>query len=520
MVSAYLGGAYLGEYHPLEPAAPVVSGPAYGSYALEVNWNGDGVTWTDIAADVWDVDTFRGRDYHSHLTGQSSAGTLVATLKNTSGNYSSFNAAGAYTGNILPGRLVRFRSTGPTAAQLWMGYLDRLEPHAGYPPTATLYASGSISRLTSKQISPAPQLNVDTGALVRTILTAAGWTGAVSIDVGQVPIAVWFVQDKDALEAIQEAQETELGFFWEDAGGALVYESRYKRLTASASAVSQATFSDNGGAALDYSGIVQADPLREIFNEITADVLTYQQPGALAVLWTLQGTLPTLAPGASITYIAQYPNSSSGGAQSAYASSWTTPVIGTDITQQGVSNSDLAIVVTKTATKMFMTVTNNHATITAQLLLWQARGIPVSFNNPFQVQSVDATSQDKYGVRTFPLPSAWWPNEPYARAACDYFITRYKDPRPVLDLTIQAGKSSALFAQCVQRQISDRITFIGNQTWTKLGISRDFWIESISHSLKQGQALITTFNITAADTDPGYFILDTDVLDGAKVLAY
>ena len=84
------------------------------TYVLEVDWNGDGDFGDaneDITADMIDFETGRGRDFASQLTGRAVAGRLRATLLNTTGKYSPFNTGSPLTGNVLPGRKVRLRST-------------------------------------------------------------------------------------------------------------------------------------------------------------------------------------------------------------------------------------------------------------------------------------------------------------------------------------------------------------------------------------------------------------------------
>ena len=79
------------------------------SYALEVDWSGNGsfeVDTEDITSDTLNVECRRGRDYASQLTGRSSAGRLVAQLRNEDGKYSSFNSSSPIYGSILPGRRV------------------------------------------------------------------------------------------------------------------------------------------------------------------------------------------------------------------------------------------------------------------------------------------------------------------------------------------------------------------------------------------------------------------------------
>ena len=101
------------------------------TYVCEVDWDNDGNfadAGEDITADCLSIETRRGRDYASQLTGRATAGKLVATLDNQSGDYSPFNTSSPLTGLLLPRRKVRLRVTSPAALTLWTGFLDRIEP--------------------------------------------------------------------------------------------------------------------------------------------------------------------------------------------------------------------------------------------------------------------------------------------------------------------------------------------------------------------------------------------------------
>jgi hypothetical protein len=80
------------------------------SYALYVDWNGDG-DFGDTGEVITDlllsIDTERGKDFPSQLTGKSIAGKLVAILNNESGVYSPFLSTGDLYGNLLTGRKVQ-----------------------------------------------------------------------------------------------------------------------------------------------------------------------------------------------------------------------------------------------------------------------------------------------------------------------------------------------------------------------------------------------------------------------------
>lgn len=496
------------------------------TYVFEVDWNNDGVftgTGENVTADLLSIECRRGRDYASQLTGRATAGRLTATLKNVNGDYSSFNSSSPIAGNIVPGRQVRLRTTAPSAANLWHGYLVRIVPGGRVHgiPTVTLEAVGALSRLQGKKISPAAQASATTGTIMGAIWDAAGWpAGDRSVDTGQTTVGRWYVDEIDALQATREIEETELGFVLEDTSKNLVFEDRHHRL-ASPHTASVATFSDAAGATHPYQSIEQADPLREIYNDVVAKVAPLTAAGANSVLWTFRGTNPTIRAGESLTVIAEYPNPAVNPSDGAYVDSWATPVVGTDITQTGVANGDLAVATVKNANTMEITITNNHATATATLTLIQAQGDPVTRQEPVRITDSDATSQTAYGERTYRLPGPWIPDIGEALDFARYVVSRYKDPLPVLRLGFRANRSADTMTQALTRDISDRVTIVATGSQTNLDINDDFFIEAISHRISdKGTRHEVVFDLSDASGDAGYWVLGVSTLGETTKLAY
>ena len=405
-----------------------------------------------------------------------------------------------------------------TLKYLWVGFLD----HAPMPTvvsgpfvTATLRASGPFFKLSGPhaRASPTIQQAVPTGTVIGAILDAVSWAAADRIlDAGNHTLAVWAVEDVQALEAMRQVNDTEQGHLYEGLAWDVIFEERYHRdidrLT------SQATFSDAAGAARPYRAIEQSDPLEGIINDVALEVQPRSIAVAVSVLWTLQNEIPVLAAGASITYVAKVSGTT-------FASqSWTTPVVGTDITQTGVANGNIAVSVTKRAKTMDITITNNHGSAAATLTLVQARGIAVTDLNPYKVKSVDATSQTAYGLRQPPSLASglWYANSAYAQGAADYMVARNKDPLAILKIELAANRDATLLTEALTRVISERVTVVAN-AGTQLGINQDFYIEGISHEAGEMRHL-TTYDLSPAVADPGWFILDSSTLNGAKVLAY
>jgi len=497
------------------------SGTEHYIYYFEISWDGTN-TFTgaddNCTSDLISIECRRGRDYASQLTGKSSSGRLTATLKNINGKYSSFNSSSPIYGYILPGKKVRLRTE---ACIIWTGYLSTIVPAGSLDgsPVVSLEASGPLSRF-KKSITPPKQSGQLTGTIIDAILDEAGWSASDrTIDDGKTSIDQWYIDKIEVFEAMRQIEETELGFLTESADGKIVYEDRHHRLKDDY-LVSQQTFTDATAELIGYNSITQQDPIREIYNDIIATVESYSTAGSSAVLWTLQET-PVLAPGQSLIYWAEYPNFEHDPSTGAYVDTWDTPVVGTDITQTGVSNSDIGVTVSKFAKSMKITIINNNVTDSATLTLLQAQGIKVIKLSSTSISSSDSASQALYGTKSYLLPAKWLQTTTTAQDYAGYIIGRYKDPVPVVGISFFANKNSSLMIEALTRNISDRITVTATGAKTELGIDDEFFIEAISHRISNsGKFHEVMFELSDALGDGSYWILGTSILGTNTRLAY
>lgn len=491
-------------------------------YIFEIDWDGDssyGNANSDCTGNLLEVETRRGRDYASQLTGRASPGRLVATLKNLTGLYSSYNTSSAIYGLILPGRRVRLRTTAPTAVILWTGFLNTIIPAGEITsfPSVTIDAIGSLNQIAEKKVYPEHQTSQLSGTIIGVILDAAGWAaGARSLDAGQTTVDTWFVDGPDALNAIRDIEDTELGFFYESEEGDLVFEDRHHRLK-TPHTVSQATFSDS--AALTYAGIEQQDPLPDIYNEVFVSIQKYTIAGASAILWTLSGETPTIEPGGTVAYWAEYPNFDLDIENGAFVSVWDTPVEGVDITQTGASG--ITIVASKFANSMKIEITNDDAANVATLTLVQAKGTKVTKNSPVRISAEDAASQLAYGEKTYQLPAKWLQNTNIGTDYTKYLVSRYKDLVPLILLEYYAHRDATAMTQALTRNVSDRITIVATGDRTRLGLNGDFFIEAISHIIADGgKSHRVVYELSDASGDAGYWTLGVSALGIETKLAY
>ena len=507
----------------------------YATYEIAVDWNNNGDfagAQDAITADVMEFQYSYGRDYASQLTGRCTAGLFTARLKNVSGKYNSFNAASVITGLIKPGLPVRVRMTYISTVTLWQGFLDTIqpEPSVGGAHHATLRAVGSLGYLNQRRVSIAMQTAILTGTAIGNVLTEVGWPLASrTLDGGQTTMTRWFTDGQLlGLGVLRDIEETEAGFLREGKNGFVTFEDRHHRLK-SPHTVSQVTYSDGASPVIGYMDVQQQDPLREIYNIIEAAFQKYTT-GALAILWTHSeatsspSSVVSIGPGASLTVWASYPNPAS--ATNARAvDAWTTPVATTDYLANSAADgsgsnltASVTVVATKFDTAMKLVFTNAHATLTAYLTLLQARGTPITADDPVTVKSEDATSKTAYGERTYTNPAKFLPSSAVAQDWVDFIKSIYKDPIPVLSVTIEGNKDANHMAEVRDRDVSDRITLTATGA-ADLGINEDFFVERIIHSVRPRRHVMTV-ELSPATAYAGFWVLDVSKLDTETRLAY
>ena len=522
---------------------------AKGTYVLAVDWNNDGDfsdSSEDITARTMNIEYTRGSDYASQLVGRGVAGVLNAVVNNESGDYSTFNTSGALYGNLVPGRKVKLTGNdGSTTRTLWTGFIDSIEPmpNALGANLARIKAIGPLGYLNKFEVSTALYANLYTGALIGKVLDAAGWGGSDrDIDTGIITLPRFWVQRTKTLQALRLIEDTESGLLEESATGQIVWRDRHARSKDTASTVSQATYSDASGSALAYSQIEQIDPLKFIYNELAAKMTPLDGSWILdssaldkdtqmgvdtAVLWTYPETTvnsPAITAGATTTFVAQYPNSGSGTTSTA-VDFWTTPVATTDYLANDSADgsgtnrtSSMTVTVTKRAQSMDIAIQNGHSN-TVYITKLQARGHKIVTKDTFEVVSTDSASQTAYGKRTYPHPGKFIPDSEEAQNWADFHVSAWKDPVPLLKVTMVGNRSSATLTDIMSRNISDLVTVTATND-AGLGVSEGFFLENMHHSIDAQLNHRATFTLSQSAGYAGMFLIGSSALGYSTRLAY
>ena len=516
---------------------------------MAVDWNADGDyadSGEDLTARTMSVEWKRGSDYASQLVGKAVAGILTATLNNESGDYSTFNTSSALTGNLLPGRPVKLTGNdGSTTRTLWTGFLDSIEPipSANGANLARLKAIGPLGYLNKFEVSTAMFASKKAGELIGEILDVAGWSDDDrDLDDGIVEFPRFWCERTKTLKALRLVEETETGLLEEDAAGQIVYRDRHARSRDTRSTASQATYSDASGAALAYSHINQINPLKFIYNELRARIQLHSGSwilgsaslgvqteigGDAAVLWTHPETgsnSPGIDAGATRTFTAQYP--SSGSANTARAVDFwqdltaTTDYLANDSADGTGTNrtANISVSLTKKAQSMDIALTNGHSA-TVYMTKLQAQGHAVSANDEFEVSASDGTSQTTFGKRTYPHPGKFVPDATEAQNWADFHLQAWKDPVPLLKLTMVGNRSTATLTDIMSREISDLVTVVATGG-AGLGINESFFVEAVHHQLDAGLNHRATFTLSQSSGYAGFFLVGSSALGVSTRLAY
>ena len=514
---------------------------ATGSYVLAIDWDADGSfsdAHSDVTARTLQIHTTRGRNFASQLVAETVSGVLMATLNNESGDYSSFNTSSPIYGKILPGRKVKLTGNdGTTTYTLWEGFLDRIVPvvttHSA--KHAELRAVGPLAYLNRFNVSTEMKTAIKTGAAVTEILDEAGWPGSDrDIDTGITEMPHFWVNEQPTLNALRLVEDTETGMIEESADATIRFRDRHSRSTDTRSTNVQATYSDSATATLPYSTIEQADPLRYIFNDLTGELQTYDGvwilgedalgedtvlSGDPAVLWEFaeSGLSSPMIPTGSSKVVTALSNTG--------VDSWVDLVATTDYTANDAIDgsgtdrtSSISVAMVKKSQTVKLTVTNGHSG-SVYLTKLQARGHALSAKNKVRVGSEDATSQTTYGKRTFPHPGKFLPNTAAIQDWADFHLQAWKDPVPIIRISVAANRSTAALTDTFSRDLLDLVKIEADNN-AGLGVDTLFFIESISHQINSKYEHRVEYALTEAEGYSGTFIVGSSSLGASTRLGY
>ena len=230
----------------------------------------DGETWTDVTGDVVAIDTKRGANRVQQPVLRYTNGNGSITLNNHDRQYDPTNLNGPYVESgetlVLPMRQVRIRGTyNSTTYGIMRAFVDswNLEwngpdfSQAVVPFTDGFKVLESYDRIA---VDPAVGAGEDSGARIERILDSVDWPDDLrDIATGNSTMQATTLSGSALTECFLVA-DSELGEFYVNGDGEMVFRNRHAMLQEERSNTVQATFGDsdselryaNNGLTLNY----------------------------------------------------------------------------------------------------------------------------------------------------------------------------------------------------------------------------------------------------------------------------
>lgn len=355
---------------------------------------------------------------------------------------------------------------------------DPVHTLSGIRPIVRAQGFGSLAKLANRKLSTALYKNITTGAAIGHLLDAAGFPAFLrDLDTGEVTLRYWWLNDEDALTALQTLINSEgvTAMLYEQGDGSLRFMARSARFTESRCTTPQSAFTSQGSAPR-LSDFQYFTGGREVVNEATHDrVARNDDPDGAQIVWqdvNGDGNY-ILAPDQSLVFIAV--------AEEPFFDA-ITPVLDTDY-EVGIGSVSVTLErdsgqrtrITFLAGGSGATiggVGSNNITLRATLTF-----IGATFS---ETSSIDATTSiAKYGLRPWNGQMSreleWWD----IRDNLDAIVAWKQNPSGRVRIRVLAHGSSANNLAIAQRDIGDMVS-ITNQ-------NHDFeasaWIMRIEHEV-------------------------------------
>lgn len=434
-----------------------------------------------------------GRDQSTALA-PTVSGRGSLTLNNQDRRFSPRNTASPLYGYLKPARPVRITRTLSSftyadiysdfytdAYTLFFGHTDDspINPDVN-TKTVTLSLVDSLADFRGVTISTQLYSGVRTGEAIGFILDACGWTGGRDLDNGSTVIPWWWVENQDALSALETLMRCEgpPALLTIGSDGGIVFKDRHHRLLDTGSVTSQGTWRGTFGIEPVMTiPFVYDDAWRNIINTGIVDV-DVRTPQSFTEVWTSDSPIALTAN--EIKYITA---SSSDPFINAIS-----PVAGTDYI---LLTGSLSISLSRTSGAS-TTITLIANASGAQINGLALRAQLVQTQHTVQVTASNDPSIYDYGPRSFPgdLPFC---NEYDARAVLETAVLLRAQPLPVVTARFMVGNNILRANRILIRDLSDKVTIVEPET----SLNNDFYVESIQHELTSDYDHAVTIGLEA-----------------------
>lgn len=456
-------------------------------FTFLVDFDGTGAFATDVSSVVVSADWQLGMAAPFDLMARDNTAQVV--VQNGTRNFSPEYVAGAYYGNLLPGRALKITSTYASVTRtMWVGWIASYRPSVGLTGDrlCTLACTGWFERAQRRESLIPIQVGQTADTVIGVILDESDifppglsgrWIlnvatlgvntvlGGVSdyfniLDTGEITFAFagdWLA-NTSVHSAVREMVEREGGRFWSSRAGILTFAPRLWFVTRYTLA---ATFSGN----MQSMGYAYGD---DVSNVVTTNYSPRSagSPGS---------TLATLAKSAAIAGLGsvdiEFRFVASGVGGTVGATALVTPVTVSDFSANSLADGsgvDLTsyisvAIVSTTATAATVRYTNAGSASGFIQAASKLRGTPLTRFDALAYTATDADSVVAYGRLAYTSPGV---QDSLADATTlgDYQLSLRKDPVGRVDSVVWSGWSTGVTADVLSVTVGDKIALTEPQT--------------------------------------------------------
>lgn len=416
------------------------------------------------------------------------------------------NVAGTYdppTNPVGQGKYVQaYWGKDATMFPLWYGVVDKPKhkPMLGQE-SIDIPCVGPFTRLTGKPplghgpLSTAVYILNRTDEILEIILDAINWPADLRLlDEGEVILAYWWAEGKDPWTAMLEIINAEgpTACAYEDADGNFVFKNSLFATEDTRANTSQATLSDEVGAAIQIARPFDYDNGQDhVVNYARWEQQTRIIEGSDSVVWSHPDEV-VLGPNETIVF----------GVSTTTGDPFTSTIAldeGTDYVITGGSLTDISLG-RLSGQVVPLTITAGLGGCVLEFVQVRAYLMPVTTTTIY----VNTTGSPlDTGIVQQPFVGPTYPGvfEEFIISNINNMVAMWSSGRPIVTVTLVTINGDVLDQQ-IAREIYDRVTVVE----TKLGIDEDFWIAAIKHEIGPGNLITTTYTcvkcITAEPPDP------------------
>ena len=404
-------------------------------------------------------------------------GRALVVLDNGTAKYSPNNAASPYYGLLKMGTAIRLQATHSSSTyNLFQGTVEayRIDPVLG-GRRVTLECYDLMRHLKDRSVDTPMLVDYNVSSVFTEVFTRAGLTSAqYAIDRVDDTVPFFWVQDRKAVEVMNELLNVGHYYSYVDGGGALRVRSRYFQIEKSVVA----------SYINDFMGLTYALNTDTVLNQARiSGQLRRQATAVQTIAWLRE--IVTIAASSGIGFFLDYvdPDQPAIGAP---ANNVVTPVSSTDYYTNTTSDNtgadrtaQTSVTVTKFGESAICSLYNGSADA-IYVTRFQLRGNSVQLQPAIAVQSDVASSQTIYGRKTFTLDSPYLGNILYARDYADYMAQKFADPVDQIALTLKNQ-----YPDVLAREVGDLIFITESETAVNTSLS----ISEIDHTVSLSRGL-------------------------------